>query len=272
MFSTTSGSIFSSAQVQGKDRFLPGDLKPLQIEFGQFQKIALGCIRSAGNQHVDVRMPMQEFSVSLDGGDHAGHDIVPTQQASDFRLDAGPRAVSEFAQQLPIEACVDSQTLGNRQDDLPVGDRSADFLGHVQRGQQRPLLVTGGTRTALLAGVGHEHLVAAVGTADASKALFQITAFKKGSYRALDDGPPESVLGLKALVIHLPEEVKMLIDQSPQVGGLGIAWAVEWQRLAAGKSHDQASHPRTTAHDARAPARTRPLVEGPSPNDSNSPV
>lgn len=46
----------------------------------------------------------------------------------------------------------------------------------------------------------------------------------------------------KALVIHLPKEVKMLIHQSPQVGGLGIAWALQWQRLAAGKSQDQA-HP-----------------------------
>ena len=56
-----------------------------------------------------------------------------------------------------------------------------------------------------------------------------------------------------------PEGVKMLIDQSPQVGGLGIAWAVQWQRLAAGKSHDQA-HPGTAADDApgaRAKKQTR---------------
>ena len=34
----------------------------------------------------------------------------------------------------------------------------------------------------------------------------------------------------------------MLIDQSPQVAGVGIAWAVQWQPLAAANSHDP-SHP-----------------------------
>ncbi len=66
----------------------------------------------------------------------------------------------------------------------------------------------------------------AVGTADASKTFPQITTSKKGGHAAVDDWSPETVLSLKTLVIHLPEGVKMLIDQSPQVGGLGIAWAV----------------------------------------------
>ena len=104
----------------------------------------------------------------------------------------------------------------------------------------------------------------AVGTADASKTFREITTRNKSGHAAVDDGSPETVLGLKALVIPLPEGVKMLIDQSPQVGGLGIAWAVQWQRLAAGKRHDQA-HPGRAAHDApRARARSKPLVEGAS--------
>ena len=112
----------------------------------------------------------------------------------------------------------------------------------------------------------------AVGTADASKTFREITTSKKSGHAAVDDGSPKAVLGLKALVIPLPEGVKMLIDQSPQVGGLGIAWAVQWQRLTAGKRHDQ-THPGTVADDAtRARARSKPLVEGRSPRDRKPPV
>jgi hypothetical protein len=35
-----------------------------------------------------MRMPMQKFSVCLDSRDHARRDVVTTQEASDFSLDA----------------------------------------------------------------------------------------------------------------------------------------------------------------------------------------
>jgi len=122
-------------QVQGKDRFLPGDLKPLQIQFGQFQKIARRGKRSAGQKQMQMRMPMQQLAVSLDGRDHASHDVVATQKPPDFCLDAGPGTVREFSQQAAVEASVESQTLGNRQHNLPVRDRGANFFGYVQCGQ-----------------------------------------------------------------------------------------------------------------------------------------
>ena len=53
-------------------------------------------------------MPMQELSVRLDGPDHAGHHVLPTEQASDFGLEARPGAPAELAQQLPIETGVNS--------------------------------------------------------------------------------------------------------------------------------------------------------------------
>ena len=84
---------------------------------------------------------MQQLSVRLDGRDHAGHDVVATQQTSDFRLDAGPGAVSELSQQAPVKAGMQSQPFGNRQHDLPVRDRSGDFLRHVQRRQQSAFLM-----------------------------------------------------------------------------------------------------------------------------------
>ena len=64
------------------------------------------------------------------------HEVVTAQVAPDFFLDAGPGAVSEFSHQVVVEASVESQTLGNRQHNLPVRDRSTDFFGDMQCGQQ----------------------------------------------------------------------------------------------------------------------------------------
>jgi len=85
---------------------------------------------------------------------------------------------------------VNAQTLGDGQHDLPMGDRRADFLGNVQRGQQRPFLVAAGTRAALLAGEGDEHLMLAVRTPNSGEAFLQIAALEKGRHRLFDDRPP----------------------------------------------------------------------------------
>ena len=71
----------------------------------------------------------------LDGRDHTEHEVVTAQVAPDFFLDEGPGAVSEFSQQVAVEAGVQSQPFENRQHDLAVRDRGANFFGHVQCGQ-----------------------------------------------------------------------------------------------------------------------------------------
>jgi len=71
---------------------------------------------------------MQEFSVRLDSRDHARRHVVATPKPPDFCVDAGSGAGSEFSQQAAFEARVESQTLGNRQHNLPVRDRGANFL------------------------------------------------------------------------------------------------------------------------------------------------
>lgn len=81
----------------------------------------------------------------------------------------------------------------------------------------------------LLAGKGHEHLVGAIRAADAGEALVQVAAPEKGVHRAFDDRAPEAILGRKPLVIDLLEGVKMLIQQPPQIGGLGVTGAVQRQ-------------------------------------------
>jgi len=214
-------------QIQGEDRFLPSDQQWLHIELGQLQKIALGCKLAAGNQHMDVRMPVQELAVSLNCRNHAGHHILASEQPLCFHLEARPGTGREFTQQLAVEASVNSQTLGNGQDDLPMCDGRADFFGNVDRGQQRALLVARGTRATLLAGEGHEHLMPTVGAANSIKPFLQIAALEKGCHRLFDDRPPEPVLGLITLVVDLLEGVKVLVERPPQVGGLGIAWPIK---------------------------------------------
>ena len=94
---------------------------------------------------MDVGMPVQQFAMCLNHRNHAGHQILAPEQACGFRLEARPGTGRKFAQQLAIKARVHAQTLRDGQDDLSMGDRRADVFGNVLRGQQRPLLVAGGT-------------------------------------------------------------------------------------------------------------------------------
>ena len=86
-------------------------------------------------RRIPLLRPTVRLAGSLDGRDHASHDVVATQKPPDFCLDAGPGTVREFSQQAAVEASVESQTLGNRQHNLPVRDRGANFFGYVQCGQ-----------------------------------------------------------------------------------------------------------------------------------------
>jgi hypothetical protein len=61
------------------------------------------------------------------------------------------------------------------------------------------------------------------GSPDTGEAFVQVAALKEGLHAVLDDRPPEAVLGRKPLVVDLPEGVEMLVQQPPQIGGLGIA-------------------------------------------------
>ena len=218
-------------QVQGEHGFLPSRLQPLQVQLRELQELALGRKRPAGQQNMHVRVPVQKFAECLDGGDHAGHHVVAAEQASDFGLEARPGAAAELAQQLAIETRMQPQAFGDGQHDLPVRDGSTDVFGHVDRGEQCPLLVAGGTRATLLAGKGDEHLMVAVRAADAGEAFVQVAALEEGLHAVLDDRAPEAVLGRKPLVVDLLEGVEVLVQQPPQIGGLRIAGTVQRQRL-----------------------------------------
>ena len=179
------------------------------------------------HNRMEMRMPRQEFSVGLDSRDHARRHVVSPQKPPDFCLDAGPGAGREFSQQAAVEASVESQTLGNRQHNLPVCDRGANFFGHMDCSQQGAFLVARRTGTTLLAGIVHEHLMAAIGAANPRKTYLRIAALEKGGHAAVDHRSPDAVLGLKLLVVHLSEGVKMLVQQPPQIGSTQIAWPIQ---------------------------------------------
>ena len=57
-------------------------------------------------------MPVQQFAMSLNRRDHAGHHTLAAEQPLCFRLETRPGTGREFTQQLAIESCVTSQTPG----------------------------------------------------------------------------------------------------------------------------------------------------------------
>jgi len=106
--------------------------------------------------------------------------------------------------------------------------------------------------------------VLAVPTADASETLVKIAAPEKGPHRALDDRPPVAVLGLKAILVDLLERVKMLVHQTPQVGGLRIPRTVHSQRLDTRQPHEKNAPSRPTVGNRATHSRPswpeRPIV------------
>ena len=87
------------------------------------------------------------------------------------------------------------------------------------------------TRRSIPARSPTDQRVRAIRAAGAGEALLQVAALQKGRHAALDDGTPESVLGRKPLVVDLLEGLEMLVQQPPQVGGLGTTGAVQRQGL-----------------------------------------
>jgi len=83
---------------------------------------------------MQVRIPMEQLSKSLDCRNHAGNDILSFEHAPDFGLDARPSAGGKFTKQLPVEACVDSQSLGDGENDLSVRNRQTNIFSDVDAG------------------------------------------------------------------------------------------------------------------------------------------
>ena len=111
---------------------------------------------------MDVGVEMDQFAESLDAGNHAGFCVAAAEHLP-IDLHSGlPGGASQFAKQTAVVAAVDPQPFGDGEDELPVGDGSADRLGDRFSRQQGALLMAAWTKASLLTGEGYEHLVAAV--------------------------------------------------------------------------------------------------------------
>jgi hypothetical protein len=127
-----------------------------------------------------------------------------------------------------------------------------DLFGDVDGGQQGAFLVAGWASAALFAGISHKHLVLAVRASNPGKTFLQIPTLEKGGHGALNDRPPETVLGLKTLIVDLLEGLKILVDQAPQVGGPRIAWSVQGGRFGTRHSHEKNAISRAAVGTRRA--------------------
>ncbi len=100
-------------QIESKNRLLPGGFQPLAVELRHGQEFALGREAAARDQGMDMRVPVEQIAVRLDGGGHAGPDVVATQQAADLGLKARPGAGRQLTQQLAIKTGMQAETLGD---------------------------------------------------------------------------------------------------------------------------------------------------------------
>ena len=109
-----------------------------------------------------------------------------------------------------------AQHAGDGEDELAVGDGLADVTGDVLSDHEGPLLVAARAEAAAAAGERDKELVAAPGAADAGEALLQIAAGEELLDGPFDDGAPEAVALLVAVVVDALELVEVPIEQLPQ--------------------------------------------------------
>jgi hypothetical protein len=149
---------------------------------------------------MDVDVMMQELTERVDGCHHAGHYVVSAQDGAVHLQHRLPGEPWELTEQTPVEAEEDAQSSGQGEDELAVGHRLAEVLGDVRSHDQGALLVTARAHTPPAAGEGDEHLMVAVGAADAGKALVEVTTGEELLDGLGDDGPPEAEALLVAFV------------------------------------------------------------------------
>ena len=148
--------------------------------------------------------------------------------------------VGQFrSQELAIETCVNSQTFGDGKNHLSVRNGKTNICGDVDACHKRAFLVAGWVGASLLAGEGDEHFMFTVRATNSSKTFMQIAALEIGCHRLFNDRSPVAILGLVLLVVNLLKRVKMLVDQTPQVGGLRIAGAIKNRRFGTRRSHEK---------------------------------
>ncbi len=119
---------------------------------------------------------VDQLAEGVDGRHHAGSGVGALEDGAVDLQDGLPGQAGQRAEQPAVEAEEDPQALGDGEDELAVGDGSADVTGDVVGDDQGPLLVAAGAEAAASAGERDEALVTAPRAADAGEALAQVAA------------------------------------------------------------------------------------------------
>jgi len=97
---------------------------------------------------------------------------------------------------------VDTKTLGDRKDKLPVGHGGANAMGNAVGYQQGAFLMATRAETPLTTTEGNEHtIVVTVVAADVGESEVQVATAKKFASHLTGNGPPADVALLVTLAI-----------------------------------------------------------------------
>ena len=121
--------------------------------------------------------------------------------------------VDQFTEKPAVEAEEDPKALGDREDELAVGDGGAQVAGDVVGHDQCPLLVAARTEAASAAGEGDAELVTAARATHPRETPAEVAAGAELLDRGRDDGPPEAVSLLIAFVIDLLKLPEVPVEQ-----------------------------------------------------------
>jgi hypothetical protein len=99
-------------QKQVEDLLLPEPLERLGVELRQRNERAVGGKGPVGGQGMDMGMKMDELTEGMDARHHARTDVAPIQHRAGDLQDRLPGETRKLAQQPPVVAEEDPQTLG----------------------------------------------------------------------------------------------------------------------------------------------------------------
>ncbi len=151
---------------------------------------------------------------------------APSKYAVEVELEGSPGAAGQLSQELAIVAEEDPQPLGDREDDLAVGNVFEQLLLGPVRPQKLALLVAARAQAPELAGEGDQELMPAVRAAHPGDALVEDAAVEVAVDRRLDAASQVAVGVPETLLIHLDEVLEVQGEGPVEDRALGMARSI----------------------------------------------
>lgn len=162
---------------------------------------------------MDVGVPSQVGRRGVDGGDHAGPNVIPGGRGDELshRL---PCRLAELAEQRSVMEKVGTQELWNSERPHAVRYRLDDLLAQEGAEEGAALGGAGGAEAAAGTGEGEEVLAVAGIAEDAGKAPLEVATVEEGVDDIVDEAAPMAAGALEAL---LPLDFRGLVPCVDQV-------------------------------------------------------